>query len=110
MGKTIKELQTFIEACDFISDKEDWVPTPNQWKKIKDMIMNLEESTNPAIQQHIPRLTPGTPPNVGTPPIASAPVSLFAIPQHLQSGIDAQLSGAVSPIASGDGLLTGNFK
>ncbi len=44
---TIRDLQTFIDAVEFASDQEEWVPSAKQWKRIKDMINNLE--AEPAI-------------------------------------------------------------
>lgn len=47
----VRELQTFIEAVEFAADTEDWVPSPRQWKRIRQMIDNLElPSDRPALQ------------------------------------------------------------
>lgn len=41
---TIRDLQTFIDAVEFASDQEEWVPSARQWKRIRDMINSLEET------------------------------------------------------------------
>lgn len=39
---SVKELQTFIEAVEFAADTEEWIPSARQWKRIRQMIDNLE--------------------------------------------------------------------
>lgn len=41
---SIKEFKTFIEACEFVTDSDEWIPSEKQWKRIRQMINNLEES------------------------------------------------------------------
>lgn len=41
---TIRDLQTFIDAVEFASDQEEWVPSPRQWKRIREMISKLEDA------------------------------------------------------------------
>ena len=35
---TIHDLRTFIEAVEFASDSDEWIPTARQWKRIREMI------------------------------------------------------------------------
>ena len=42
---SVKELQTFIDAVEFASDSDEWVPSKRQWDRIRSMINNLEESS-----------------------------------------------------------------
>lgn len=42
---TVRDLQTFIDAVEFASDQEEWTPSPKQWKRIRDMINNLESAS-----------------------------------------------------------------
>lgn len=44
---TVSELKTFIEAVEFASDKEDWIPSERQWKRIRSMIDRLTETAAP---------------------------------------------------------------
>lgn len=53
---TAIELKTFIDAVEFASDAEEWVPSKRQWTRIRDMINRLEE-TAPA-QAHSQQATP----------------------------------------------------
>lgn len=46
---TAVELKTFIDAVEFASDAEDWVPSKRQWVRIRDMINRLEETAPPAV-------------------------------------------------------------
>lgn len=40
---SVKELQTFIDAVEFASDtEEEWIPSARQWKRIRQMINDLE--------------------------------------------------------------------
>ena len=39
---TAAELKTFIDAVEFAADNENWVPSERQWKRIREMINNLE--------------------------------------------------------------------
>lgn len=41
---SVKELQTFIEAVEFAADADNWIPSERQWKRIRSMIENLEQS------------------------------------------------------------------
>lgn len=48
----VRELQTFIEAVEFAADTDDWIPSPRQWKRIRQMIDSLElPSDRPVAQQ-----------------------------------------------------------
>lgn len=49
---SVKELQTFIEAVEFASDTEEWIPSARQWKRIRQMIDNLENEV-PLPQQAV---------------------------------------------------------
>jgi hypothetical protein len=57
---TINELKTFIEAVEFATDTDDWVPSKRQWVKIREMIDRLEEtgSTPQVMQLPIPMQQP----------------------------------------------------
>lgn len=51
---SVKELQTFIEAVEFAADTEEWIPSARQWKRIRQMIDNLEtEAPAPVRQQAV---------------------------------------------------------
>lgn len=76
---TIRDLQTFIDAVEFASDQEEWVPSARQWKRIRDMINSLEE-TKPA---PAPAVAP-------VQPVSAAPLQYatpqFAMPPQLPQG------------------------
>lgn len=44
---TVRDLQTFIDAVEFASDQEEWVPSAKQWKRIRQMIDDLDEAPAP---------------------------------------------------------------
>jgi hypothetical protein len=44
---TVRDLKTFIEAVEFASDTDSWVPSARQWAKIRSMIESLEEVAAP---------------------------------------------------------------
>lgn len=53
---TAVELKTFIDAVEFAADAENWVPSPRQWTRIRDMIDRLEETaTTPAAIAQAPQ-------------------------------------------------------
>lgn len=55
----VRELQTFIEAVEFAADTDDWIPSPRQWKRIRQMIDNLElPADRPAAQPQRPAAQP----------------------------------------------------
>jgi hypothetical protein len=75
---TVRDLQTFIEAVEFASDLEEWVPSAKQWKRIREMINNLED---PVPAQITPQDRPFEPPVYVQPPTMAAPV--YATPPGL---------------------------
>lgn len=94
---TINELKTFIDAVEFASDSDNWVPSDRQWKRIRDMINRLEEAAPPAPMQ-MPA-APFIPPqgSFGPPPVATQ--SAMQLPQgNWSPPPPQQLSG---PFATG---------
>lgn len=51
MKATVEKLKSLIEAIDLMSEEEEWTPTAKQWKRIKQMIEELEEAPAPAVAQ-----------------------------------------------------------
>ena len=50
---TVSELQTFIEAVEFLSETENWTPTLRQWTRIREMIANLHTASPVAATQPV---------------------------------------------------------
>lgn len=76
---TVRDLKTFIDAVEFASDQEEWVPSARQWKRIRQMIEDLEEVVEKAPAP--PAVYPQTQPPAG--PLQFAPSSIGpAVPQY----------------------------
>lgn len=71
---TVNELKTFIDAVEFASDSESWVPSERQWKRIREMINSLEEAAAP----------PPPPPVTYAPSAPLAPPQQQFVPQGFQ--------------------------
>lgn len=71
---TVRDLKTFIDAVEFASDQDEWIPSAKQWRRIREMIDSLQES-QPAVQQ--PQFYP---PQSAMPAPTAAPV--MAAPQQ----------------------------
>lgn len=74
---TVAELKTFIDAVEFASDKDNWVPSERQWNRIRDMINNLDDA-------------PPAPPQVSHPPhhvmqLPQAPHPMAHIPMGMDT-------------------------
>lgn len=115
---TIEKLQSFIEAAAFSADIEDedqWVPNARQWRRIREMIEQLEE-TPASINQSVPiqqapqyQYGAAQQPNPGwqqpsgalsAPPGVQSKLPMPQVPMgpvHLPAGI---------PIATGDNTST----
>lgn len=74
---TIRDLQTFIEAVEFASDKDDWVPSERQWRRIRQMIDDLEEAPAAA---HQPQQRQQQPMSFAPATYAGPPIAGSAIP------------------------------
>lgn len=115
---TIRDLQTFIDAVEFASDTEEWVPSARQWKRIRQMINDLEESPPPQIQRQ-----QSNQPNFGTPQYAGPPISgsSLAVPAGYQQqtqpavqlppvfGTGAQQPAKTPDIDTSNGQYKSNF-
>lgn len=73
---TARDLKTFIEAVEFATDTDEWVPSARQWKKIREMIDKLEEVA-PA---------PARPPVQMAPPAMALPSPQYAAPARMAPG------------------------
>lgn len=88
---SVQELKTFIDAVEFASDKEDWIPSERQWKRIRSMIDRLEATQPQSVRaesapMHMPmpmHMPPGAMPE---PPIMAAPSAMtpMRMPQQMQ--------------------------
>lgn len=85
---SVKELQTFIDAVEFAADTENWIPSARQWKRIRQMIDNLEiPNDRPVIQQarSQPQAEPSWTSRDPTVPVVMAPSGMpttaFRAPQ-----------------------------
>lgn len=101
---SVEKLQSFIEAVIFAADLEDpdaWVPTPRQWKKIREMIDNLEAASPVSHQpvQYAPMGMPQAEPQYSHPPRMAGPSAMDA-PMYRPT---AQLPSDV-PMATGSSL------
>lgn len=88
----IVQLKAFIEAVEFAADTDNWIPSERQWRRIRDMIERLEETTPapqavqmPPIQ---PPVTQMAPPGLGgmMPPIHTMPVAPQQLPGPFAMG------------------------
>jgi hypothetical protein len=44
---SVAELKTFIDAVEFASDADNWIPSQRQWERIRSMIDRLEDAPAP---------------------------------------------------------------
>lgn len=79
---SVKELQTFIEAVEFAADTEDWIPSARQWKRIRQMIDNLE---NEAVSRPQP-VQPSSPTTVYRDPNAPVVMAPPGMPPARMAG------------------------
>lgn len=92
---TVGELKTFIDAVEFASDTDEWVPSPRQWKRIREMIERLEErapaaAPAPVHQQQQPQMMVPM----------MVPSTMMPAPQHMPSAMAAVPPPGV-PLAAG---------
>lgn len=105
---SVQELKTFIDAVEFASDKEDWIPSERQWKRIRSMIDRLE-ATPPqqqvrsephyAQQMQMPMPAPSAPPVMAAP---SAMTQMRMPPQVQQPLTGPFASGGPTPVRTPD--------
>lgn len=81
---TIRDLQTFIDAVEFASDQEEWVPSAKQWRRIREMIDQLEEPPTQTAQPPAPVYVQQAHPPM--PPSFAAPSAFGGMPANMPSG------------------------
>lgn len=106
---TLTQFKTWIKGFEELSDSEkDWCPTPAQWKKIRDKLELIDETSSPQGQSKMVVTT--SPPHVDnnmTPPPSS---TLSPPPSSLRSSAPRMVSSVPmrSPLqapAGGGGLI-----
>jgi hypothetical protein len=72
----IKELQLFLEAAQMLGG-ENWTPNPEQWKMIRQKIIDLPDITTPATvaPHHVPPAWAPANSPLPTPPHVAGPVA-----------------------------------
>jgi len=111
---TVAELKTFIDAVEFateIDDTVEWTPTPKQWKRIRAMIDNLEETVAPAVQHQpqmmqvpqFPHPMQHIPMGMDAPGIPAGPSPLMQ-PQQSQPMLPPQQIGGVRAPFGSEGM------
>lgn len=108
---TITELKTFIEAVEFASDSDAWVPSERQWNRIREMINGLEEGAPAPIQHHYaPMHLPQMQHPMADIPMGMDAPGMPAGPSPLASGTamqqpSPQMMNPRAPIAQSNGQI-----
>ena len=88
---SVKELQTFIEAVEFAADTDDWIPSARQWKRIRQMIDNLEVEPPVRIQSAPQNLVPPSSAPVYRNPDAPVRMAPGGMPPPAHANMPTQL-------------------
>lgn len=97
---SVKELQTFIEAVEFAADTDNWIPSERQWKRIREMINNLESTVAPQPAAAPSYPAPAAPPVYRDPaaPVRLAPGGMPAPQYAAQPQLPPTLANGASSI------------